>query len=189
MKQTREEKLLELLHESTTNRTAHSLVDARITNPRNTLTALLFGVIFAALTSAKDDESGFVMIDEGKLYFYPVTGLGKRQEISGRREISMEQMERVRHTQGKGRRASALSLRWRNSKNKKLELNIGSLPRQFPNQHQHIENIVELIAKNNIEVKLDKSGRNAIIILVVVFTILILLVGALFLLEEVFGVI
>lgn len=189
MKQTREDKLMELLHESTTNRTAHSLVDASITNPKNFWITLIFGFIIAALSSAKDDESGFVMIDEDKLYFYKVTGLGKRQEIQGRREIDLTQAQRVKHTVGKGRKASALSMRWRNNRNKKLELTIGTTTRQFPNQHQHIENIVNLLKKNGIEVKIDKSGRNAIIALVVIFTILFLLVGLLFLLEEVWGVI
>lgn len=189
MKQTREEKLTESLQAFTSSRTAHSLVDARITNPRNFLMTLLFGIIIASLSTGIDDESGFVTIDEGKLYFYKVTGLGKRQEIQGRREIDIEKVERVRHTKGKGRRASALSMRWRNSRNKKMELTIGSVPRQFPNQHQHIENIAELMVRNNVEVKIDRSGKNAIIILVVIFAILFLLVGVLFLLEEVFGVI
>ena len=189
MKQTREAKLMELLHATTNNHTAHSLVDASITNPKGLLVTLLFGVIVAALTSAKNDESGFVMIDEEKLYFYKVTGLGKKQAIEGRREIGFNYIERVRHTVGKGRRASALNVRWRNSDNKKRDLVIGSLSRQFPNQHEHIENIVTLLKKNNVEVKIDKSGRNAIIFAVVVFALLFLLIGALFLLEEVFGVI
>lgn len=183
MKQTREEKLMTLLQETTNNLTAHSLVDATISNPKGFIVTLLFGFIAGALVSAKD-ESGFVMIDEGKLFFYKVTGLGKRQEIEGRREIGFQYIERVRHTVGKGRSAAALNIRWRNSDNKKRQLAIGTTTRQFPNQQAHINNMATLLKENNVEVKIDKSARNGLIALAVIFTILFALVGVLFLLEE-----
>jgi len=175
MKKTREQRLTELLEASTTNITATSMVHARITNSKAAgLAWFFFGIVGWLLAGGtKHDESGFAMIDKGKIYFYKVTGLGRRQTIEGRREIVFDQLERVRRVKG-GWTPAALNIRWRNNNNKRLDLSLGGgASRQFPNNQAHINELTQLILANKIEIKPDNSTRNAILWIVGVFVAVI----------------
>jgi len=168
MRQTREQRFTELLQASTTSTTATSLVHAIITDHTRTGWAwFFFGAIGGAIAGAQHRESGFAMIDEGKIYFYRVNGLGKRRVIEGRREIAFDQLERVRRVRGGRRTPATLNIRWKNNNNKLLELTLGGgSVRQFPNQQANVNEMTQLILANSVEIKPD---RTAMITLLVVF--------------------
>ena len=174
MRQTRQQRLAELLEASTTNTTATSLVHAKITNTKATGWAwFLFGIIGWLIAGAQHDESGFAMIDEGKIYFYKVAGLGKRQTIEGRREIVFDRMERVRRAKGGFLAPATLRIRWRNSNNARLDLILGNATggllgaarRHFPSQQDNINEMTQLILANNIEIKPDRTMRNVLLLI------------------------
>jgi len=193
MKQTREQRLTELLQASTTNTTAHSMVHATIrNNARAGWAWFWFGIIGMAFSNAQHDESGFAMIDEGKIYFYKVTGLGKKQTIEGRREIAFSQIERVRRVKGSWLAPAVLNIRWRNNKNKRMDLVLGNAiggmmgnaRKQFPNQHAHINALTQLILANNVEIRPDRTTR-ILLLIVVSPLILLVLLGLAYLFIEV----
>jgi len=188
MRQTMEQRFTELLQASTTNLAANSLVHATITNNTRAGWAwFFFGIIGWALAGAEHNESGFAMIDEGKIYFYKVTGLGKRQTIEGRREIAFNQMERVRRVRGGRRAPAALNIRWRNNNNKRMDLVLGARPvRQFPNQQTNINEMTQLILANNVEIKPDRTVMISLLIVFGVLAGFIILIGLAYLFIEVF---
>ena len=186
MKQIREQRLTELLQASTTNTTATSLVHATITRAR-TFWEMFFR---SEISRAVQAESGFAMIDGGKLYFYKVTGLGKKQTIEGRREIPFDQMERVRRVRGGKLAPALLKVRWRNNNNKRLDLILGSptggifgwsAAKQFPNQLAHINEMTQLILANNVEIKPDRTTGIAILVALVIIASAIALIGLIYL--------
>jgi len=179
MKQTREQQLMELLQQSTTNTTAHSLVEASITGVSGKWSFFLFGIVGALFAGSQHDESGFAMIDNGKIYFYKITGLGKRQEIEGRREVIFDRIERISRIKGNWLSPSALNIRWRNNDDKAVELALGGLSnkRQVPNRIAHLDEMEKLLLANNFEIKPDKTVR---IILICALVALVLLAFALF---------
>ena len=165
MRQTREQRMIELLQTSTTNQTADSLVHAIIRNTSAAWAWFWFGIVgWLIAGSNQQDETGFAMIDEGKIYFYKVTGLGKRQTIEGRREIAFNQIEKVRRTRGGRTSPAALNISWRNNNNKRMELVLGAARvKQFPNQQANINEMTQLILANNIEIKPNHSVRNTLL--------------------------
>ena len=188
MKQTRQQRLTELLQESTTNTTATSLVHATITSARSGWAWWFFGgLIGGLLAGSHHDESGFAMIDEGKIYFYSVIGFGKRQSIEGRREIVFSQIERVRRLKGNQRSGGgSLTVRWRNNNNRRVDVSLGGMAlRQFPGNQDHINEMTQLILANNIEIKPDKTLRNTILIIIGVFVAALALIGLAYLFIEV----
>ena len=166
MRKTREQRLTELLQASTTNTTATSMVHATITNATKAGWAWFwFGIIGWLIVGADQSETGFAMIDEGKIYFYRVSGLGKRQTIDGRREILFNRLEKVRRVRGGGKTPAALNIRWRNNNNKLLDLTLGGMNvRHFPSQLSNIDEMTELISANNVEIKRGLSLRNIAVI-------------------------
>ena len=186
MRQTREQRLIELLQTATTNTTATSMVAASLVNNVRTGWARLWFELFGVLASgAQHNESGFAMIDEGRIYFYKVTGLGKRQVIEGRREITFDRIERVRRAKGGKRWPATLKIRWRNNNDKRLDLSLGGMnPRQFPNNQEHINEMTQLILANNVEIKPDNSIRNILLALFGVLAFFIVLIVILALVVE-----
>ena len=162
MRQTREQRLTELLQQSTTNTSATSMVHATMGDATTG-----WEDWFGATVNARHDESGFAMIDNGKLYFYKVTGLGKRQTIEGRREIAFDRIERVRRVKGSWIAPAVLNIRWRNNNDTRKALTLGSpiggmvgvARKQFPNQLPHINEMTQLILANNVKIKPDRAGR------------------------------
>jgi len=193
MKQTREQRLTELLQASTTNTTAHSLVHAMIINARALGWAwawfFWFGIIGWGIAGAQHNETGFAMIDQGKIYFYKVTGAGKRQIIEGRREIVFERIERVYRAKGGWLAPATLKIRWRNNKNIRLDLILGNATggfagtarRHFPNQQTNINEMTQLILANNVEIKPDRTTRNILLLLLLLgiplFMFIVMIIG------------
>ena len=185
MRQTKEQRLTELLQTSTTNTTATSMVLASLVNNVRTGWAWFWFGIFGALASgAQHNESGFAMIDNGRIYFYKVTGLGRRQTVEGRREITFDRMERVRRAKGKKQWPATLKIRWRNNNDKRLDLSLGgATARQFPNNQVHINEMTRLILANGIEIKPDRSVRIALLTVIGVLMFFVVLIIFLVLIE------
>jgi len=186
MSERRGERFLALLHESTTNRTAHTMLPARFVSVANFWSTFFFGVLLTSLRNAPQNEIGFVMIDEDKLYFYPVQGLGRNQRITGRRHITFDQMSRVRFNRGK---ISNLTFRWRNSQNQKIDVVIGQqgafggMEKHFPDHKENFGKIVTLLHDSGVEVK--KGRMNLVLIIALsVLVISILFVVLIVYLEE-----
>lgn len=157
MRNSREQQFTDLLREHTGNTTAHSLVQAAIINTSVNLWAALFGVVGLLVSGNAQPSTGFVVIEENELYYYSVTGMGKRQKIDARRKIAFERLERVRGRGGNKGMFNRLEIRWRNNNSRLVNLTLGgALQSQFPNQRENLNEIRKLITANQILVKPDK---------------------------------
>ena len=157
MRVSKEQHYLELFRDHTGNYNATTIVHATMTNASAVWVWALFGLVGAAITGNVQQSTGFVLIEEGELFYYAVSGMGKRQKIDARRKIAFEQLERVRGVGGRKGMFQSLSIRWRNNNNRRINLIFGGMrKRHFPNQRENLNEIRKLISANHVEVKPDR---------------------------------
>lgn len=166
---TLEQEYTELLQQVTPDTTAHSMVHAEI--KPDSIWLIIFAGLIADMFASGKTETGFAMIDKGDIYFYPVTGLRKNRELTGRVKIGIDRVERLI-----GRKRGSLphfKLRWRNSNNKRRTVTLGgsSHSRQFPNQQKGIDEMSEMLIARGFELKPDLTWLKWVVALPVMFAL------------------
>ena len=142
MRHSREQHFIDLLREHTGNSDAHSLVQATVMNARANSATFWFGLIGMLATGGAQQSTGFLVIEENELYYYSVTGMGKRQRIDARRKVAFDRLERVRGRGGSKEMFNSLEIRWRNNNDRLIDLTLGgALQSQFPNQRANLHEI------------------------------------------------
>ena len=172
---TLEQEYTELLQTTQPDTTAHSMVHASTERGNAEWVTFLFGVIVGLIASGHT-ETGFAMIDEGEIFFYPVTGTRRNRQITGRVRIGYDRIERVLGRKNRHGSFPELKLRWRNGNNKRIDVTLGGsvVGVQFPNQQAGLDLMGQILQVQNFEIKPDRSLLRWVLLFVLFFGLIIL---------------